>query len=164
MSGDYISEELAGRLSVIAEPVRIKILLKIAGAGEICARDILPEFAITQPTLSHHLRLLADSEIVSARHEGRFTYYSINHETVSELSAFLMQLNEPPVVLTTPEARRVKKKHDLVRISEAKNPSLKKRSSVPVPKSHIEVPDIEKLKKNKKKKDKDKKKEKKKKK
>ncbi len=158
------SEDLAGRLSVIAEGVRLRILMKIASSGEISAKDILPEFQVTQPTLSHHLRLLADSGIVNVRHEGRSSYYSINNECVSELSSFLLELNQPPVVLTTPEAKLADKKRGEERISRAKNPSLKKTSSVPVPKLHVEAPDIDKLKKKKKKKSKDKKKDKKKKK
>ncbi|MCR4688339.1 MAG: metalloregulator ArsR/SmtB family transcription factor [Saccharofermentans sp.] len=152
MNDDYLTEDLARSLSVIAEPVRIKILIKIASAGEICARDILPEFKITQPTLSHHLRLLTDSGILNARREGRFTYYSIDSETASDLSSFIMQLNEPPVVLTTPEARGVSKKRAQERRSQAKAPQLKKTSSVPVPKAPVEAPDIEQLKKKKKKK------------
>ena len=150
----------------MAEPVRIKILNTIASKGEICAKDILPEFAVTQPTLSHHMRVLVENDLVLARKEGRNVYYSVNTATVKELADMLIQLGEPPVVQTTPEGKGLTNKRTQTRRKQAKAPALKKSSSVPVPKVPAKAPDIEKLKKKKKKKskDKDKKKDKKKKK
>ena len=166
MTRGYDAERLSNCLAVMAEPVRIKIMIVIASKGEVCARDILPEFSVTQPTLSHHMRVLVDNDLVTARKEGRNVYYSVNQTTVRELADLLVQLGEPPVVQTTPEGKGLTKKRDQTRRKQAKAPALKKDSSVPIPKNPASAPNIEKLKKNKKKKskDKDKKKDKKKKK
>lgn len=166
MTRGYDAERLSGCLAVLAEPVRIRILNVISSKGEVCAKDILPEFSVTQPTLSHHMRVLTENDLVTTRKEGRNVYYSVNRETVRELADLLIQLGEPPVVQTTPEGKGLTKKRDQTRRKQAKAPALKKGSSVPIPKNPASAPDIEKLKKNKKKKskDKDKKKDKKKKK
>ncbi len=168
MTRGYDAERLSNCLAVLAEPVRIRIMSVIASKGEVCARDILPEFSVTQPTLSHHMRVLVDNDLVTARKEGRNVYYSVNQATVRELADLLVQLGEPPVVQTTPEGKGLTNKRSQTRRRQAKAPALKKSSSVPVPKVPAAAPDIEKLKKKKKKKskekDKDKKKDKKKKK
>ena len=140
-------------MSVLAEPSRIKILEIISADGEKCARDILPVFRITQPTLSHHLNLMLDSEILSARKEGRFVYYSVNKESVSAIRDLLDSFLEPPVV------RTVKAKEDKSSgLAPKTKPVLKKSGSVPEPKVVIASPDLEEIKKAKKKKKPEKKK------
>ena len=156
---DNLTELKIQRLSVMSEPMRLRILKLIANAGELRAIDILPEFGITQPTLSHHLNQLTEYEIITARKDGRCTYYSINKGTVDELSSFVLSLSEPPIVKT------VRTRKPSVSVSSAKkvpsaSPALKKTTSVPEPKALIVSPDLEEIKKSKKnkKKDKDKKK------
>ena len=58
---------------------RIRILLLLQG-GEKCACRLLEEMNITQPTLSHHMKILCDSGIVIGRKEGKWTHYSISRE------------------------------------------------------------------------------------
>lgn len=137
-------------LSVLAEPTRIKILECISREGELCAKDILPMFAITQPTLSHHLNLLLDNKILSARKDGRFVYYKVDKKSMDALKKLIESFTEPPVVGKV-------KKAPVVKATE-KKPVLKKKSSVPMPKTVIASPDLEEIKKNKKKKKADKKK------
>ena len=137
-------------LSVLAEPTRIKILECISREGELCAKDILPMFAITQPTLSHHLNLLLDNKILSARKDGRFVYYKVDKKSMDALKKLIESFTEPPVVGKVKKAPVVK--------AVEKKPVLKKKSSVPMPKTVIASPDLEEIKKNKKKKKSDKKK------
>lgn len=56
---------------------RIRIL-KLLSAGEICACKLLEEIPVTQPTLSHHMKVLCDSGIVTGRKEGKWMHYSIS--------------------------------------------------------------------------------------
>ena len=56
---------------------RIRIL-KLLTTGEKCACKLLEELNITQPTLSHHMKILCDSGIVVGRKEGKWTHYSIS--------------------------------------------------------------------------------------
>ena len=139
-------------MSVLAEPARIKILELISSEGEKCAKDILPLFNVTQPTLSHHLNLLLDNEILTARKEGRYVYYSVNKKSVTELRNLIDSFLEPPVVKT------VKRTTKTTSVKKTDKPALKKTASVPAPKVSISSPDLDELKKNKKKKKSDKKK------
>jgi ArsR family transcriptional regulator len=60
---------------------RIKILQMLL-SGEKCACRLLEEMNITQPTLSHHMKILCDSGIVTGRKEGKWMHYSISDEGV----------------------------------------------------------------------------------
>lgn len=60
---------------------RIKIL-EMLSSGEKCACMLLDDIAITQPTLSHHMKILCDAGIVVGRKEGKWMYYSISKEGV----------------------------------------------------------------------------------
>ena len=53
-------------------------VLEMLQNGEKCACILLEKLNITQPTLSHHMKILVDSGIVAARKEGKWTYYSIS--------------------------------------------------------------------------------------
>ena len=60
---------------------RIRIL-QLLQSGEKCACMLLEEMNITQPTLSHHMKILCDSGIVTGRKEGKWTHYSISTDGV----------------------------------------------------------------------------------
>lgn len=70
---------------------RVKIL-KLLGTGEKCACKILEELNVTQPTLSHHMKILCDSEIVSGRKEGKWMYYSISESGANQTKEILNEL------------------------------------------------------------------------
>lgn len=67
---------------------RIRIL-KLLTTGEKCACKLLDELNITQPTLSHHMKILCDSGIVVGRKEGKWTHYSISSKGVKEAKKYL---------------------------------------------------------------------------
>lgn len=72
-------------------------ILQLLQNGEICACKLLEELNITQPTLSHHMKILCDSEIVSSRKEGKWMHYSISaegSENAIQLLKLLTQTNE----------------------------------------------------------------------
>jgi len=54
------------------------MILEMLQSGEKCACVLLEKLQITQPTLSHHMKILVDSEMVTARKAGKWTHYSIN--------------------------------------------------------------------------------------
>lgn len=88
-------ENLIAAIEAAAEPVRLEILRIVSAHGELRAKDILPAFDITQPTLSHHMSVLEEVGLVSARREGRSVYYSINKKTFLAINDFFMALMEP---------------------------------------------------------------------
>lgn len=67
---------------------RIKIL-HILRSGEKCACKLLEDMNITQPTLSHHMKILCDSGIVEGRKEGKWMYYSISATGVEIAEKYL---------------------------------------------------------------------------
>ena len=74
---DY--QELADLLKVVAEPNRLKIL-EMLSCGEMCACDILDHFDFTQPTLSHHMKVLENNGLVNVTKKGKWHHYSLNPE------------------------------------------------------------------------------------
>lgn len=90
MAARSSDNEISRVLSVLSEPTRIQIIRLISGSGELRSCDLLPEFEITQPTLSHHLNILLENDVLTSRKEGRCVYFSINRGTMS-LVAELMQ-------------------------------------------------------------------------
>lgn len=71
-------------LKVLSDPKRLKIVDMLT-EGELCACKIQEEFNITQPTLSHDMKLLCDAGIASARKEGKWMHYTLNKELLSEV-------------------------------------------------------------------------------
>ena len=63
----------------LADENRIRIL-KLLQNGEKCACVLVDDLQITQPTMSHHMKILCDSEIVVGRKEGKWVYYSISSD------------------------------------------------------------------------------------
>lgn len=69
---------------------RLKILEQLR-TGEKCACKLLDDLQITQPTLSHHMKLLSDADIVRGRKEGKWVHYSINPEGAERAKKLLEQ-------------------------------------------------------------------------
>ena len=67
---------------------RVRIL-KLLLSGEKCACKLLEALDITQPTLSHHMKILCDAGIVSVRKEGKWMHYSLNREGFARASEIL---------------------------------------------------------------------------
>lgn len=72
---------------------RIRVL-KLLVSGEKCACDLLDEIKVTQPTLSHHMKILCDAEIVIPRKEGKWTYYSLNPNGIEQAKRLLSEVTE----------------------------------------------------------------------
>ncbi|MBR5915917.1 MAG: winged helix-turn-helix transcriptional regulator [Spirochaetia bacterium] len=67
------------KIKALADENRLAVMLSLQN-GEKCACVLLDELNITQPTLSHHMRLLCDSGLVVGRKEGKWMHYSISSE------------------------------------------------------------------------------------
>lgn len=76
----------------LSDPNRLKIV-QLLSKGEKCACKLLEEFDITQPTLSHHMRILCECGLVDVRKEGRWAHYSINCQTLSSFVDFTAELD-----------------------------------------------------------------------
>ncbi len=67
-------------------------ILKMLRSGEKCACKLLEELNVTQPTLSHHMKILCDSGIVIGRKEGKWMHYSISSEGAKIAEELLKEL------------------------------------------------------------------------
>jgi ArsR family transcriptional regulator len=78
-------------IKALSDPSRLKII-DILSCGEMCACNLLQHFGFTQPTLSHHMKVLMECGIVECRKEGQWSHYSLNSSSCSKLILFLMNL------------------------------------------------------------------------
>ena len=71
------ADELAGVLAALADPVRLQILSLVAAEGEVCSCDLEAPLDRSQPTISHHTRVLADAGLIEGERRGRWTYWRV---------------------------------------------------------------------------------------
>ena len=83
----------AKMLRAISEPKRLRIV-DMVSCGELCACEILEEFHITQPTLSHDMRVLLEAGIVTDRREGKNIYYKLDKEALERMHRTLGRMFE----------------------------------------------------------------------
>ena len=76
----------------LGDPNRLKIVQMLSGC-EKCACVILEEFNITQPTLSHHMKILCDCGLVNVRKDVKWNHYSLNCDTLREFQDFIGSLD-----------------------------------------------------------------------
>lgn len=81
--------ELAHGFSALADPVRLRVLSILAAApdGEVCVCDFVGPLGKSQPTISHHLKILSDAGLVSGDRRGKWVWYSLNRARLAELQA-----------------------------------------------------------------------------
>jgi DNA-binding transcriptional ArsR family regulator len=83
------AEELARRFKALADPTRVAIVNRLAGADEVCVCDLTDEFELSQPTISHHLKILRDAGLVAATRRGTWSYYRLVPDAVATLAGAL---------------------------------------------------------------------------
>jgi len=84
-------------LHILSDINRIQILRLLAERGELCARDILSYFPITQPTLSHHMNVLLVNHLVEARKSGRWVFYHLSQNGIQDIINFFEALKSTPL-------------------------------------------------------------------
>jgi ArsR family transcriptional regulator, arsenate/arsenite/antimonite-responsive transcriptional repressor len=79
--------ELATGFSALSDPVRLRILSMLAAAadGEVCVCDFVGPLDRSQPTISHHLKILGDTGLVHSEKRGRWVWYSLNRDRLAAL-------------------------------------------------------------------------------
>jgi ArsR family transcriptional regulator len=83
------SEELAARFKALADPTRVAIVNRLSQADEVCVCDLNAAFDLSQPTISHHLRILREAGLVESSRRGTWAYYRLVPETVDALRGAL---------------------------------------------------------------------------
>jgi ArsR family transcriptional regulator len=80
---------LAARFKALGDPARVAIVNRLAGAGEVCVCAFVDDLGLSQPTVSHHLRILREAGLVEARRNGTWAYYRLVPESVAALGRTL---------------------------------------------------------------------------
>ena len=90
-----LSEDWAGDLArmfkALGDPVRLRLLSLVAShaSGEACVCEISPAFDLTQPTISHHLKVLREAGLLACERRGTWVYYWVVPSALAQLSAVL---------------------------------------------------------------------------
>lgn len=82
-------DELAARFKALADPTRVTIVNRLAAAEEVCVCDLTEAFELSQPTISHHLRVLREAGLVEASRRGTWAYYRLVPEAIDSLRSAL---------------------------------------------------------------------------
>ena len=90
------AEGLAAAFKALADPVRLRLLSLIAShaGGEACVCDLTGEFDVSQPTISHHLKVLREAGLLSSERRASWVYYRVRPGALAALGQLL---EEPPV-------------------------------------------------------------------
>lgn len=85
------ADELAVAFAVLADPVRLRLLslLASAEAGEACVCELVEPLGRSQPTISHHLKILADAGLILGEKRGRWVWYRAVPERLGQLRSVL---------------------------------------------------------------------------
>lgn len=84
------ARRLAGWFAVLADPTRLRLLSLMAARGEVCGScDLVEELGVSQPTVSHHLRILREAGLVESYKKGRYVYCHPVPERLGALSRAL---------------------------------------------------------------------------
>ena len=84
--------DVAAICKALGDLNRLKIIQMLSD-GEKCGCKLLEAFEITQPTLSHHMKILCDCRLVNDRKEGKWHHYSLNCETLAGFKKFIENLS-----------------------------------------------------------------------
>ncbi|MCU0265096.1 MAG: metalloregulator ArsR/SmtB family transcription factor [Actinomycetia bacterium] len=85
------AEDLARLLKAVADPARLQLLslIRASAAGEACVCDLTEPLGLSQPTVSHHLKVLAEAGLVVRERRGAWAWYAVVPERLGELAAVL---------------------------------------------------------------------------
>ena len=87
-------------LQAVADPVRLRILRQLAQVGPVCACDIAAGYEVSQPTISHHLRVLREAGWITGERRGTWIWYSLRPDAVARFGqvgeSFSSTSGQPP--------------------------------------------------------------------
>ena len=89
-----ISPAHAGRIATaakaLADPIRVQLVDVLRRhAGKVCVCELTPLFDVSQPTVSHHLKVLRDAGLVGVERRGLWAYYYVHPEALEEITQWL---------------------------------------------------------------------------
>lgn len=85
------AERVAPLLKALADPVRLRLVSIVAASegGEACVCDLNDAFDLSQPTISHHLKVLHDAGLLDRSKRGVWVYYAVRRDVLADLAALI---------------------------------------------------------------------------
>ena len=92
------SRDFARKLKALSDPTRLQLLHLIAAhpGGSACICHLTEPLGVTQPTVSHHMRLLAESGFVTREQRGKWAFYTLRPRALKDLGEYLFDLSRLP--------------------------------------------------------------------
>ena len=82
-------DQLAAQFKALADPTRVAIVNCLSAADEVCVCNLTDTFDLSQPTISHHLKILREAGLVESSRRGTWAYYRLVPEKLEALRAAL---------------------------------------------------------------------------
>jgi ArsR family transcriptional regulator len=82
-------DALAARFKALADPTRVAIVNCLSAADEVCVCNLTDTFELSQPTISHHLKILREAGLVESTRRGTWAYYRLVPEAIAALRGAL---------------------------------------------------------------------------
>jgi ArsR family transcriptional regulator len=84
------AERMARIAKALGDPIRLQLVDVLRKhAGKVCVCELVPLFDLSQPTVSHHLKVLREAELVDSERRGLWAYYYVRPEALAELAGWL---------------------------------------------------------------------------
>jgi ArsR family transcriptional regulator, arsenate/arsenite/antimonite-responsive transcriptional repressor len=84
------AQRIAATAKALGDPIRLQLVDVLRKhAGKVCVCELVPLFNLSQPTVSHHLKVLRDAGIVASERQGLWAYYYVIPDSLEEFSAWL---------------------------------------------------------------------------
>lgn len=110
-------------LGALADPTRMEILRELAGAPEVCACDFTSCCDVSQPTVSHHLKVLRDAGAVTSERRGNWVFYRIAPNLGQRLGAIAQGLMPGGLIRVSPLGARAQAARGSIAASSTQAPS-----------------------------------------
>jgi ArsR family transcriptional regulator, arsenate/arsenite/antimonite-responsive transcriptional repressor len=82
-------DQLASQFKALADPTRVAIVNHLSAADEVCVCNLVDAFDLSQPTISHHLKILRQAGLVESARRGTWAYYRLVPEAIDALRGAL---------------------------------------------------------------------------
>lgn len=92
-TADQDYAEIAKTMQALSDPRRL-LIVDILSCGERCAAELQDALSMTQPATSYHMKLLADAGVITMRNEGKYVFYSLNHDRLQTFMQNFKNLTE----------------------------------------------------------------------
>ena len=81
------ADVMASRLKALADPTRLRLFSLVASTDEACACDLTEPLGVSQPTVSHHLKVLTQAGLVTREQRGTWAWFRVNPDRMADLAS-----------------------------------------------------------------------------